>query len=117
MMKKLKAKEKRKFVFFMDNARFHKGSEMIKYYKSNEIKIIFNVPYESSFDSVELSFRYIKNILYKRVYTNIEKVINDVKDILESPKFNDSLLFQYKETLERYIYYHNNYSNENLNDQ
>ena len=71
----------------MDNARFHKGDEMIKYYKSNGIKIIFNVAFESSFDSVELSFGYIKNILYKRVYTNIEKVINDVKDILESSKF------------------------------
>lgn len=107
--------KKENLFFFMDNARFHKGDEMIKYYKSNGIKIIFNVPYESNFDSVELSFRYIKNILYKRVI--LKKVINDIKDILESSKFIDSLLFQYKETLERYIYYHSNYSNENLNDQ
>ncbi len=107
--------KKENLFFFMDNARFHKGDEMIKYYKSNGIKIIFNVPYESNFDSVELSFRYIKNILYKRVI--LKKVINDIKDILEYSKFIDSLLFLSKETLERYIYYHSNYSNENLNDQ
>ena len=31
-MKKLRANEKRKF-FFIDNARFHKGDEMVKYTK------------------------------------------------------------------------------------
>ena len=73
------------------------------------------MPYESSFNSVELSFRFIKNIIYKKIFTDINEVVSEVTNIIESKNFSDSLPLQYKETIEKYIYYHIKYINENLN--
>ena len=77
------------------------------FYKNNKLKIITNVPYENSFDSVELYFRYIKNVIYKNIYNYIDDVIKEVINILNSDKFRRSLLLQYKETIEKYIYFEN----------
>ena len=65
MLKKYSQEEINKYVIFFDNARFHKSEELKKFYNNNNLKIITNVSYESSFDIVELSFRYIKNIFIK----------------------------------------------------
>ena len=115
MLNKIGKEHLSKYVFFFDNARFHKSRSLLSFYKNNNLKMISNVPYESAFDSVELSFRYIKNILYKKIYTNINEIISDVNSILNSKKFINSLLFQYKETLEKYLLYHNKFINEDLN--
>ena len=40
-----------------------------------------------------------------------------MKFILESKKFLDSLPLQFKETLQKYIYYNNKYKSENLNEE
>lgn len=66
---------------------------------------------------VELSFRYIKNIIYKKIFLKIDDVINEVKFILNSKKFLDSLPLQFKETIQKYIYYNNKYKYENLNNE
>ena len=114
---KLGEDEKKSTVFFFDNARPHKSSKIKKYYEESSLKIITNIPYESSFNMVELSFRYIKNIIYKKIFSNINDIINEVKFILESKKFLDSLPLQFKETLQKYIYYNNKYKSENLNEE
>ena len=107
MIKKLSEEEIKKYVFFFDNTRFHKTKELKNFYKNKKLKIITNVPYESSFDSVELYFRYIKNVIYKNIYNYIDDVIKEVINILNSDKFRISLLLQYKETIEKYIYFEN----------
>ena len=108
MIKKLSEEEIKKYVFFFDNARFHKTKKFKNFYKNNKLKIITNVPYESSFDSVELSFRYIKNVIYKNIYNSIDDVTKEViLNILNRDKFRRSLLLQYKETIEKYIYFEN----------
>ena len=107
MIKKLSEEEIKKYVFFFDNTRFHKTKELKNFYKNNKLKIITNVPYENSFDSVELYFRYIKNVIYKNIYNYIDDVIKEVINILNSDKFRRSLLLQYKETIEKYIYFEN----------
>ena len=107
MIKKLSEEEIKKYVFFFDNTRFHKTKELKNFYKNNKLKIITNVPYENSFDSVELYFRYIKNVIYKNIYNYIDDVIKEVINILNSYKFRRSLLLQYKEAIEKYIYFEN----------
>ena len=78
--------------------------------------MISNVPYESTFDSVLLSFLWMKDVFVQKfILTSIE-IISDVKYILNSKKFIDSLLFQFKETLEKYLLYHNKYINGDLNN-
>lgn len=115
MIQKIEENERKKYVIFFDNARIHKSKELLNYYKENSMKVVCNVPYESSFNMVELSFRFIKNNIYKKIYNNIEEITADVVSMLESEQFKKSLLFQYKETLEQYIYYHNKYISVNLN--
>lgn len=115
-LNKLENEEKEKTVLFMDNARPHKSKKIIKFIKENKLKVITNIPYESSFNSVELSFRFIKNLIYKKLYNSIDEIINDVKNILVSKKFTESLILQYKETLQKYIYFHNKYLNNDLNN-
>lgn len=83
LIKKISKEKIKKYVFFFDIARFHKSEKIKKFYKNNNLKIITNVPYESSFDSVELSFRYFKNILYKNIYNSIDDVISEFNYILE----------------------------------
>ena len=70
-----------KYIFFFDNACLYKSRGLLIFYKNDNLKMISNVLYESTFDSIELSFRYIKNILYKRIYDNINEIITDVKSI------------------------------------
>ncbi len=41
-------------VLFIYNARAHKSKRIKKFFTKNNLKIITNVPYESSFNSVEL---------------------------------------------------------------
>jgi hypothetical protein len=115
MIHKIEEDERKKYVIFFDNARIHKSKDLLNYYKHNSIKIVCNVPYESSFNMVELSFRFIKNNIYKKIYNGIEEITADVTSMLESEKLKNSLLLQYKETLEQYIYYHNKYINDDLN--
>ena len=117
MCEKLGEDEKKSTVFFFDNARPHKSAKIKRYYEENYFKNITNVPYESSFNMVELSFRYIKNIIYKKIFSKIDDIINEVKFILNSKKFLDSLPLQFKETIQKYIYYHNKYKDENLNSE
>ena len=64
MIHKNEEDERKKYVIFFDNSRIHKSKDLLNYYKHNGIKMVCNVPYESSFNMVELSFGFIKNNIY-----------------------------------------------------
>ena len=119
-MKKLKEKLDfiiyPKFVICMDNHSSHKTANLLNFYKENKINVIFNVSYLSVFNSVELSFRYIKRILYMNLFSNIEELCVKVENLLEDVKFNDTLLYNFGETIEEYIRFINKYNNINLNN-
>ena len=72
---------------------------MVKYYAENRINIIFNTPYFSTFNSIELAFRSIKNLLYKKVYNDFNKVIEDVHNIINNADFKKTLKYNFKETI------------------
>lgn len=56
----------------MDNLSSHKTKELIEFYSQNNINVVFNSPKMSAFNCVELTFRNIKNILYKNLYSSFE---------------------------------------------
>ena len=89
-----------KTLFLFDNAKFHTFLQTEKFLKDIKFKIFTIVPYMSPLDSFELSFGFIKNILYKRLFTSISHVNEMVKSIIESREFKISLEKQFKETLE-----------------
>ena len=104
------------FAIFMDNLSVHKTTKMIKFYAENEINVIFNTPYFSNFNSIELSFRSIKNLLYKKVYVDINKVIEDVHNIIKADNFQKTVLYNLKETFLEYLKFFDRYKSINFNE-
>ena len=48
----------------MDNYSSYKTEKLMKFYADNKINILFNAPYLSKFNPVELAFRNLKRNLY-----------------------------------------------------
>lgn len=111
----LSKKNKEKFVIVMDNLSVHKTKGIINFYKKHHLNIIFNCPYRSNFNAVELAFRIIKIKLYNNLYENIEEVALEVDKILKDKNLEKSLSKNFLDTIQEYLkfYYENN--NINLN--
>ena len=63
----------------------------------------------SHFNSVELSFRTIKNLLYKYLFSSFEELKDNVSRIIDDMKIQKTYLFNYKETLFEYKKYIENH--------
>ena len=104
---KMSEEEKKGSIFVFDNLTSHLTAEMFKFYNNNNLKIICNVPYKSSFNMIELAFRQIKNITYKKLYSSINELKTDLKIIIEGDTIRTLLPKLYRETLniyKRFIY-------------
>ena len=99
---KIGEEQKKNSIFIMDNLSCHVSVKMKKFYQSQKINVITNVPYLSPFNLIELSFKKIKQKLYRKAYGNIKDAIKDTETILNSESFKNSLLNQYLETLVEY---------------
>ena len=102
LFKELSEEEKTKTIIVMDNATFHISRDVVNFFKNNKLKGLTICPYRSSFNMIELTFRYVKNIIYKNVYSNLNDLQEDVIKILESKKLKMTLINLYKETLQKY---------------
>ena len=103
------------YVIVLDNLSCHKTKKLIELYSSKKMNILFNTPYLSSFNSIELCFRNIKRLLYTKIYNSIEELIDEVKKYLKEKNFIDGLKSNFSQTLEKYLLFHDNYSSLNLN--
>ena len=106
---KLASMDIKNYALFLDNCSFHKSKKAIKYYYENKVNIIFNTPYLSIFNSIELAFRGVKNILYRRVYNNMNEVEKDLHLILNSEKFQKTIKYNLKETIGEYLNFYEKY--------
>ena len=100
--RKIDEKNEGHYLIIMDNLSCHKTYKLIKYYFDNKINIVFNTPYASYFNSIELSFKYIKTKLYSKLYKNIDEVSLEVEKILNEKEFKENILKNYKKILEEY---------------
>ena len=53
MIKNMTEQEIKQSVFFLDNLACHKTLEVYKFYSENKLKVLFNTPYYSSFNTIE----------------------------------------------------------------
>ena len=83
--------EKNKSIFILDNLKSHCTLELFEFYYNNHLKILFTVPYNSPFNMIEICFRNIKNIIYKKIYSNKKNLLKDIKNILEGDIITKSL--------------------------
>ena len=104
------------YVIVLDNLSSHKTKKLIELYSSKKINIIFNTPYLSSFNSIELCFRNIKRLLYTKIYNSIEELIDEVIEYIKEKNFIDGLKSNFSQTLEKYLLFYENYSSLNLNN-
>lgn len=90
-------------LFVMDNLSVHLSKNIKEIMQKNKLKILFTVPYESMFNPIELAFRYIKNIIYRKIYLNIKNMTKEIIDIITSDKIKECLYKNFIETLGKYV--------------
>ena len=119
-MKKLKqqidSKIKSKYLIILDNFSGHKTPALLEYYQKEKINVIFNVPYCSYFNCIELLFRALKKYLYDSLYNTKNDLINDVNNFLENNKLENTLTLNYKETMMEYLHFVHKYKFKNVNN-
>ena len=95
--------QERKVIIFIDNAKIHYSKVVRAQFLKYKIEILYNVPYESSFNPIELVFRCIKSKVKKYKMNSFEKIkeaymlaIIDVKsyDVLRSWKSSVKAMFR-----------------------
>jgi transposase len=117
LFSKIKKEQQKEYILIMDNLACHRTKEIKDLLKKYNIKTLFTVPYESYFNPIELSFRYLKNKIYKNIFYDINKLKIKVEDIDESNEFEKLLSQNFAETLEIYMEYIKNNNNINLNNK
>lgn len=100
----------------LDNLKVHKTEEVFKFLKQNNLCTVFNAPYMSIFNSIEISFRSIKKVVYSNIYNSIKGVIEDVIKYLESNELEKTLLYNFGETISQYLLYSEKNISLNLNN-
>ena len=105
----------KKFVIVLDNLKLHKTKDVISFSIEKKINLIFNIPYQSHFNTIELCFRSIKKILYSNLYNTIDEIQKDIEVIANDNNFNKTLLLNYKTTLKEYLFFSEKYKEINLN--
>ena len=107
--------EKNSSIIILDNLSCHLTSDLFQLYNENSLKILFNVPYKSPWNMIEIVFRFIKNITYKKIYANIDRLENDIFQIIKSGEIEKTLPSLYKETLNKYLNFIKDNKDINLN--
>ncbi len=115
-LKEIKKRKIEKFIIVLDNLSCHKTLKVRNFFIDNKINIIYNCPYCSEFNCIELIFRFIKRQLYLKLYESIDDAEKDVKDLLGSNNIKNTLIKNYKEVLNTYLAYSLKNKFNNLNN-
>ena len=115
LVSKLDEERLKNTIIIMDNFSSHLTKDLFEFYNEKKLKILFNTPYLSKFNMIELCFRELKNKIYKRLYKNIKEIKDTLKDLIEGDYLKGILYKLYKETLIKYLDYINNNITINLN--
>jgi transposase len=68
-------------VLFMDNARIHHSKLFTEYMKTVKNKILYNVPYCSELNPIEMVFSQVKSIVHKKDNNeNSQKLQNNIRN-------------------------------------
>lgn len=118
-MKNLKIKLEQmninQFVIILDNLSCHKTPLLKSFYEEEKMNIIFNSPYHSNFNCIELLFRIMKKKLYEKLYKSTEDAINEINIIMNDKNINKTLIQNFRETLENYYRFSVSHESTDLN--
>ena len=103
LVENLGEEETKNSIFIMDNASYHVSKKTKIYYKEAKLKILFNCPYKSDFNAIELVFNLIKNNLRKEIHKNQKDYAEKIVKLINDEIINDNVKKVYKKTLENYL--------------
>ncbi len=115
LVNKIKENHKENYVIIMDNLSVHKTSKLMEFYKNNKVNVLFNCPYLSEWNCIELAFRALKKQYYKKIFPSVEELKVYVIDILNSDNYAKTLSLNFCETLREYKKFIIENKNTNLN--
>ena len=85
------------------------------YVKEKQLKFLFNVPYKSTFNVIEMCFHLIKNIIYKEIFNKMKNMEKRVHLLVDDTEINNNIKKIYLKELEIYkTFYINNTEKINL---
>lgn len=105
-----------KYVIILDNFTGHKTPQLFNFYKVEKINVLFNSPYQSAFNCIELFFRLIKQKIYNKLFQNVDEVISEMINIFNDKNLGFSLNQNFRETLEEYYNFSIKYQGLNLDN-
>ena len=66
LVEKMTEEERKNSFIILDNLSCHLTSDLFSFYKDSKLKVLFNVPYQSLWNMIELVFRLVKNKTFKK---------------------------------------------------
>jgi len=79
-------KENPNYNFLIDNASIHKSKKANNIYKEKKINIIYNAPYQSEFNPIEMIFSLLRKKLNKKIVKNEESILEVIKELEKNIK-------------------------------
>ena len=67
------------YSYLIDNASIHTNKKAKEFYKTNKINIIFNAPYQSKFNPIEMVFSLLRKKLNKRIVKTQKEIEEELE--------------------------------------
>jgi transposase len=103
LIEKIGKDDIRNYLVILDNATYNTSKKVKLLIKKKGLKLLFNIPYKSEFNAIEIAFHLIKNNLYNEIISNQSKFIKRINYYINSELINKNISKAYLKTFESYI--------------
>lgn len=114
LIEKINKEDLPNYLIVMDNCSIHLTKQLKDFYSSEKLKILTIVPYFSELNAVEIVFNYLKQKLYKKIFSKFNKLISFINNLLNDEDIDEILNKTFIKTIKFYKQYLINNNNINL---
>jgi len=82
---------------------YHITKDIKEFAKKEQLKFLFNVPYKSDFNGIELIFHLIKNNIYKEIQKNMKEMTKKIIFYIDDENTNKNVIKAYLQIYEKFI--------------
>ena len=106
LIKTINEKKIYDFIFILDNATYHLSDDIKEFAQLQKLKFLFNLPYKSQFNAIEMVFHLIKNILYKEINISFDGSCERINLLINDNDINNNVKKVYLKTIKIYNEYY-----------
>lgn len=77
---------KNNYSYLIDNASIHSNKKTKEFFKLKKMNIIYNAPYQSKFNPIEMVFSLLRKELNKKVVKDKTEIVNCVNEFIKNIK-------------------------------